>query len=409
VVATGDLNGDSKSDLIWYRAATGATYAWLMNGTTPLSGGGLLTDPAWSLVAVGDLNADRKSDLIWFHATTGTTYAWLMNGTTPLSGAGLLTDPAWNVVATGDLNGDNRSDLIWHHALSGTTYAWLMNGTSPMSGGSLLTDPAWVVVATADLNGDGNSDIIWYRAATGTTYAWLMNGTSPASGGGLLNDPSWKVIANTPSEGRVCGSFPRTSNRQLSLWTAPFQGSFRLSNYFDHDYPLLSGDTNNYQLSPCGERVTNRSTGHAGIDYSMPVGTPIFAVADGLVTFAGLETPHSCSVMGGQFVRDSAIEIKHPSSGGEQFGSRYVHLSVIDVQAGQAVTRGQQIGLSGNVGCSSAPHLHLAAWRFFGSNGRTSIDPYGWEGAGPDPWAAHPQGAASVWLWKPGQAPGILP
>jgi murein DD-endopeptidase MepM/ murein hydrolase activator NlpD len=216
---------------------------------------------------------------------------------------------------------------------------------------------------------------------------------------------SARIVVQRP----LCGSAPAATNRQIPIFSSPFQGRFRLVNYFDHEYPLLDRDPVAYQLSPCGDRLPNRSRGHAGIDYTMPIGTPIFAVADGEVTFAGLEAPHSCSVLGGRLVSDSAVEIRHPAGGGNQFGSRYVHLAIIDVLRGQIVTRGQQIGLSGDLGCTGGPHLHFAAWRFTNTNrGRaTQIDPYGWEGPGVDPWSVHSEGADSPWLWLPGQAPLI--
>jgi hypothetical protein len=40
---------------------------------------------------------------------------------------------------------------------------------------------------------------------------------------------------------------------------------------------------------------------------------------------------------------------------------------------------------------------------------RVQIDPYGWKGAGTDPWEADARGAASVWLWSPGGAPSVAP
>ena len=96
--AKNDLDGDGKSDLIWYNAATGTTGAWIMNGAGMVSYASLFTDPEWKVVAAGDLDGDGKSDLIWYHASTGTTGAWLMNGTGMVAYVGLYTDPDWKVI-----------------------------------------------------------------------------------------------------------------------------------------------------------------------------------------------------------------------------------------------------------------------------------------------------------------------
>jgi len=49
VVDAGDLDGDGKSDIVWYNESAGMTDAWLMNGTSMLSGAVLLTDPSWKM------------------------------------------------------------------------------------------------------------------------------------------------------------------------------------------------------------------------------------------------------------------------------------------------------------------------------------------------------------------------
>jgi hypothetical protein len=62
VLATADFDGDGKTDLLWYNAASGDTAIWLMNGTALKGGGLLLRDPNWKVVATPDLNGDGKAD-----------------------------------------------------------------------------------------------------------------------------------------------------------------------------------------------------------------------------------------------------------------------------------------------------------------------------------------------------------
>jgi murein DD-endopeptidase MepM/ murein hydrolase activator NlpD len=68
----------------------------------------------------------------------------------------------------------------------------------------------------------------------------------------------------------------------------------------------------------------------------------------------------------------------------------YVHLSRTHVRVGDRISSGQTIGLSGNTGCSTEPHLHFTVWRHTNTNtgSPVRIDPFGWDGDGADPWAA---------------------
>jgi murein DD-endopeptidase MepM/ murein hydrolase activator NlpD len=83
---------------------------------------------------------------------------------------------------------------------------------------------------------------------------------------------------------------------------------------------------------------------HMGIDLAGPVGTPIYATADGIVSDAGFNN-------GGY---GNLIKLNH----GRGVETRYGHLSAILVSAGQHVTRGQLIARMGSTGRSTGSHLH---------------------------------------------------
>jgi murein DD-endopeptidase MepM/ murein hydrolase activator NlpD len=166
---------------------------------------------------------------------------------------------------------------------------------------------------------------------------------------------------------------------------------------------------------------------HDGHDWGMPKGTPILAVADGVVTMArAWESP--CT--GSDSVFQQEVAIRHTVVGGsgyyERFMTYYAHLQSFIVSQGQSVIKGQVIGYSGNTGCSTAPHLHFGVVRltntadqleetvsFYNppmhSDGSDkAIEPYGWaapEGFDPWAWMGYPLGALSLDLWLPGQAP----
>jgi murein DD-endopeptidase MepM/ murein hydrolase activator NlpD len=97
-----------------------------------------------------------------------------------------------------------------------------------------------------------------------------------------------------------------------------------------------------------GQRILNGvpERPHYGSDLAAPIGTPVSAPADGVVSFA--ET--------GLHYEGALILIDH----GQGLITAYLHLSRIDVAAGQSVTRGQRIGLVGMEGRATGPHL---CWR----------------------------------------------
>ena len=87
---------------------------------------------------------------------------------------------------------------------------------------------------------------------------------------------------------------------------------------------------------------------HAGVDFGASYGSPIYAVSDGIVAFAGWHGGH------GNFVK-----LEH----GGGFATGYGHMSRIAVGAGGRVHAGQVIGYVGSTGLSTGPHLHYELYR----------------------------------------------
>ena len=100
--------------------------------------------------------------------------------------------------------------------------------------------------------------------------------------------------------------------------------------------------------TPFGKKGKMWSSGaHTGVDFSVPSGTDILAVADGKVANANWGKAY-----GVQIVQKIA---------GEDTWVIYAHLSKSLVKPGDEVKKGQHIGESGNTGNSSGPHLHFEA------------------------------------------------
>ncbi|GAB2872066.1 peptidoglycan DD-metalloendopeptidase family protein [Nocardioides pacificus] len=130
------------------------------------------------------------------------------------------------------------------------------------------------------------------------------------------------VVTPPSSPGLTLPGFPVTTDG-FGLPLAA--GSYRISAYFGQSGSLWS------------------SGQHTGQDFSADTGTPVVAVADGVVA---VEYPS----WAGNWVR-----IDH----GAGIESSYAHLSAVDVTTGQFVQKGQLIGAVGSEGNSTGPHLHF--------------------------------------------------
>jgi len=93
----------------------------------------------------------------------------------------------------------------------------------------------------------------------------------------------------------------------------------------------------------------NPAQGHFGIDFSAKENTPIFAAANGFISFAGFTPEYG-----------NEIIIVHQSN----FITKYKHCSVLIKKAGERIKQGELIALVGNTGIKShGSHLHFEIWK----------------------------------------------
>ena len=90
--------------------------------------------------------------------------------------------------------------------------------------------------------------------------------------------------------------------------------------------------------------ILNSWKQHKGVDYGAPTGTPIRAIGDGVVEFAGWQNGYG-----------NVVQVRH----GNERLTVYAHLSRIEVAKGQKVDQGAIIGAVGQTGWATGPHLHF--------------------------------------------------
>ena len=108
---------------------------------------------------------------------------------------------------------------------------------------------------------------------------------------------------------------------------------------------------NSYVTSGFGGRADPFGGGtqfHKGIDFEADVGDPVLAVADGVVSYAGVRSGYG-----------NVVEIDH----GNGYVTRYAHNSRLERQVGDLVRAGQEIAKAGSTGRSTGAHVHFEVWQ----------------------------------------------
>ncbi|HZG04819.1 MAG TPA: M23 family metallopeptidase [Streptomyces sp.] len=142
-----------------------------------------------------------------------------------------------------------------------------------------------------------------------------------------------------PGGDAVPAAYPWTARAAAGHWARPVAGDYRVTAAY--------GIPGNWQAGR-----------HTGIDFAMPVGTPVYSVGSGTVVFAGRS---------GAYGKAATIRMD------DDHYTLFAHLSELSVRTGDRVRAGSRVGSSGATGRVTGPHLHfeVRTGRGYGSD----VDP----------------------------------
>ncbi len=167
--------------------------------------------------------------------------------------------------------------------------------------------------------------------------------------------PENKLRVHPGLEKRLIGIEIKLANikQRLGLALQDSKAGFKLPGDFQR-----SGDgipsimpTFGEIVSPWGSRmhpILGEYRFHEGVDIANQIGTPVYATADGVVSRAEVGSGWG-----------KVVNIDHT----EGYMTLYAHLHTIKVRVGDVVCKGQIVGLIGNTGMSTGPHLHYGVYR----------------------------------------------
>ncbi len=191
-----------------------------------------------------------------------------------------------------------------------------------------------------------------------------------------FNEPVGVGGGDEPSQDMPVGEFKEDLGQLEQQFSASGQQLNVLASLmFDHQLeqnavPSRMPIRNTYITSGFGGRADPFNGGaanHKGIDFHASVGDPVMAVADGVVSYAG--------VRGGY---GNVVEVDH----GNGYVTRYAHNSRLTVKAGDLVRAGEQVAKAGSTGRSTGAHVHFEVWKdgqvmnprkFLGDNSNTPV------------------------------------
>lgn len=175
--------------------------------------------------------------------------------------------------------------------------------------------------------GDTFSVVYESLLADGEPVAWNEGAGRVLAAEFVNSGRAYHAVWFTPPDGRGAYYDIDGSSKRRAFLASPLEFSRVTSGFAMRMHPILQ---------------TMRA--HKGVDYGAPTGTPVRAVGDGTVEYAGRQNGYG-----------NMVELRHANNR----STLYAHLSRIDVRRGQRVEQGQRLGAVGATGWATGPHLHF--------------------------------------------------
>jgi hypothetical protein len=260
----------------------------------------------------------------------------------PMIAAQVELESSWNPAAVAHNRAERGGDAIGIAQFqTGTWATW--GGDYDQDGRNEPSDPEDAIVAMGRLMCDH--------------VAWAARGIEAGTLSGDALDLAWAAYfcgrsCVTPAGGvpaaGLAHEYPGQVQSRISRYTL-------VSDASSWVFPLPSGS---WEL--VSRFRTPSRPSHDGVDLAAPTGTPIFAVADGVVLAAGCTSAY-CDRPGNPGLGGCGLRVNLNHGGG--LATRYCHAVRLNVTSGALVKAEDVLGWVGSTGNSSGPHLHFEVHR----------------------------------------------
>ena len=206
-ITAGDFDGDGASDVLLQQGSGGPVKIMFLAGGgasgavgTVLGTSANIASPGanWNAIASGDFNGDGKSDILWQNSVTQNFEVWEMNGANILAQSASIGAVGLTAIGTGDFNGDGDSDIVFRDPAGDAVIA-TMSGTIVGPVLPTVTAPVgFTLMGAEDVDGNGYSDLLWQNSATGNVKAtpFIAGVAQPTINLGAPNN-TFHLVAST--------------------------------------------------------------------------------------------------------------------------------------------------------------------------------------------------------------------